>query len=171
MRHIAGSGVLLAASCALLLCACENPPPAGARGPTPPPPADSAEAESPNAEAPQTPATADGLDPTAPPVAPLAVQPAETESPPYAVVAGVFIADEPPRVREVRRTARRLELDTYNVRRLRIDRAQLQPEGRQSLTLVLDGQGMEWHAGSPVVEFERSRNGVWEPVRTDRDRP
>ena len=170
MRHVPGCGIATAALCGLLLCACENPPPAG-RGPTTPQPSDAAGTALPGEPAPQTQPTDDGLTPTAPPGEPPVVLPAETEGPPYAVVSGVFVADEPPRVREVRRTGQRLELDTYNVRRLRIDRAQLQPDGRQSLTLVLDGQGMEWHAASPIDEFERSRNGVWGPVRSDRARP
>lgn len=171
MRHVPGCGLAAAALCGFFLCACETPPPAGARGPTTPPPTDAAGAASPGEPASQTQPAEDGFTPTAPSGEAPAVPPIEAESPPYLTVTGVFVSDEPPRVREVRRAGQRLELDTYNVRRLRIDRAQLEANRRQSITLVLDGQGMEWHAASPIDEFERSRNGVWGPVRPDRARP
>lgn len=170
MRHVPGCGLALAALCGFFLCACETPPPAGARGPTATPP-NTAEPASPEEPARQGEPADDGSPPIAPSDEAPAVPPIEAERPPYLTVTGVFVSDEPPRVREVRRAGRRLELDTYNVRRLRIDRAQLEADRRQSITLILDGQGMEWHAASPIDEFERSRNGVWGPVRPDRARP
>lgn len=59
----------------------------------------------------------------------------------------------------------RLVIDTDNVTRLRIRRELLDLPTRRSVILRLDGQVIEWTAGSPVSEFERSSNGVWTPVR------
>jgi hypothetical protein len=58
----------------------------------------------------------------------------------------------------------RLEVDTDNVRRLRIARADVPLRRERSIVLRLDGQGIEWRADSDVVIFERSANGRWVPV-------
>jgi len=43
---------------------------------------------------------------------------------------------------------------------------------RRSISLQLDGQGLEWLAHSKVVEFERSMAGEWIPVKPEqRGRP
>ncbi|MDX2198553.1 MAG: hypothetical protein SF069_06220 [Phycisphaerae bacterium] len=62
----------------------------------------------------------------------------------------------------------KLTLDTDNVRRLRIDRAELELPANRSIVLNLDGQVIEWRANSPVREFERTPAGVWQPVRPAR---
>ena len=60
---------------------------------------------------------------------------------------------------------RRLVLDTDNVTRVRIDRRELElPRGR-SITIRIDGQGIEWTPRYDVVELERTAGGVWSPVK------
>lgn len=60
---------------------------------------------------------------------------------------------------------RRLVLETDNVTRVRIDRRELElPRGR-SITIRIDGQGIEWTPRYDVVELERTAGGVWSPVK------
>lgn len=56
-------------------------------------------------------------------------------------------------------------IETRNVQRLHIDRDTSPLDRNRSVALILDGQGLEWLARSKVVEFERSPNGVWMPVK------
>jgi hypothetical protein len=58
----------------------------------------------------------------------------------------------------------RLIIQTENVRRIRIDRKRLPLRRDRSISLQLDGQGIEWLASSPVDEFERSNTGEWKAV-------
>lgn len=96
-----------------------------------------------------------------------ATAPAEPELPEYLTLVARFDAQQPVRVQVISAEGRRLVLDTHNVSRLRIDRAQVPVQRDRSIVLLLDGQGIEWLASSKVVEFERSENGVWRPVRPE----
>ncbi|MCG3128913.1 MAG: hypothetical protein CHACPFDD_03809 [Phycisphaerae bacterium] len=58
----------------------------------------------------------------------------------------------------------RLEIETENVRRLRIDRRKLPfPPGR-SVALQIDGQAFELTSRSGSVDFERSATGEWKAI-------
>jgi hypothetical protein len=140
-----------------LLAACEVAPPAAERRPQTRP------AESgPTATAPQAPTQPAASQPAA----------AEPELPDYVTIrerynplarATVEVRPEP---------GNRLSIDTHNVRRLRIDHDRVPLNRRRSISLQLDGQGLEWLSSSKVEEFERSVNGVWTPVKSEaRGRP
>lgn len=59
----------------------------------------------------------------------------------------------------------RLIVATQNVQRLRIARSDVpMVDATRSIVLLLDGQPLEWTAGSKVEEFERSENGRWQPA-------
>jgi hypothetical protein len=60
----------------------------------------------------------------------------------------------------------KLEIETDNVKRLRITRAELPLSRRRSTILRLDSQAIEWRLSSVAVEFERSRHGVWTVVKS-----
>jgi hypothetical protein len=79
-------------------------------------------------------------------------------------VLGRFDDRRPADLTIIEAAGRRLALDTRNVRRLRITRAQLPLERDRSLVLILDGQGIEWRADSTVEEFERAETGAWLPA-------
>ncbi|MGD8453117.1 MAG: hypothetical protein PVJ57_14965 [Phycisphaerae bacterium] len=92
--------------------------------------------------------------------------PGEAAEPPeplpdYIRVLERYDASEPARVHYEITSPHRLALETFNVRRLRIERRGLPMATSGSLALRLDGQVIEWTADSTVVEFERSANGVW----------
>lgn len=140
-----------------LLAACDSGPPRPAREPqtrpfVAPPPA-TRPAESPAVAAP--PDAAAGLS-TAPP---------EPQLPKYLTILRRTEPSAETNVTVRVAEGRRLELETRNVERLHIDRRNLPLDTRRSIILVLDGQPLEWLVGSPVVEFERSTNGVWSPVK------
>ena len=60
---------------------------------------------------------------------------------------------------------RRLVLDTDNVTRVRIDRRELELPRNRSITIRIDGQGIEWTPRYDMVELERTAGGVWSPVK------
>lgn len=160
---IAGAG-LLAMACGWLVC-CQAPE-RRTHGPQPvaetPTPAD----ETPSQPAPSRMETPPP-EPDAPPPAepPAEVKPVEENLPDYLRIVDVFREGEQPRVEYRIESPRRLVIDTHNVQRLRIERSQLPMQTRGSIVLQLDGQGIEWTASSTTVEFERSANGDWQPVR------
>lgn len=61
---------------------------------------------------------------------------------------------------------RKLDIDTRNVRRLRITRRRLPLARDRSIVLRIDGKGIEWTPDVVAVELERSRAGDWRVVRT-----
>ena len=85
--------------------------------------------------------------------------------PDYLKIVERHDASEPGHVDFRITSRRRLEIETRNVRRLRIERSLLPMDTDGSIVLRLDGQGIEWTARSTTVEFERSANGAWTPVR------
>lgn len=89
----------------------------------------------------------------------------EPPLPPYLRVLETFRSGRTPRVAAHPGERNRLIIDTDNVRRLRIQRAGIPLDTRRSIVLDIDGQKIEWVAGSPVVELERSINGAWSAVR------
>jgi hypothetical protein len=132
----------------ILVPGCESQPPAGERKPQ------SRPAEKP-LEEPRG---------ESPPAEPRDTEPAEPELPEYLTLLERFDRTRAVQLEVLSAAGRRLAIDTHNVRRLRIDRAQLPLQRDRSIALILDGQGIEWRADSKVVEFERSENGVWMPV-------
>jgi len=145
--------LLLETTLAGFLFGCERPQRVG------PPPAESSQAK------PEPPPSATG--PSVPSAHPpriyvhLTPRTDEPDLPDYVRVLARFRPDEPPDVRIEITSPTRLVVRTRNVRKLWIDRDRLPMETGQSLVLQLDGQGIEWTAGSTVREFERSINGDW----------
>ncbi len=65
----------------------------------------------------------------------------------------------------------KLEIQTDNVKRLRITRIGLPLMRGRSTVLRIDEQVFEWTRRSDVVELERSPNGVWMSVKLRKSRP
>ena len=65
----------------------------------------------------------------------------------------------------------KLEIQTDNVKRLRITRIGLPLMRGRSTVLRIDEQVFEWTRRSDVVELERSPNGVWTSVKLRKSRP
>lgn len=65
----------------------------------------------------------------------------------------------------------KLEIQTDNVKRLRITRIGLPLMRGRSTVLRIDEQVFEWPQSSEVVELERSPNGVWMSVKLRKSRP
>jgi hypothetical protein len=65
----------------------------------------------------------------------------------------------------------KLEIQTDNVKRLRLTRIGLPLMRGRSTVLRIDEQVFEWPQRSDVVELERSPNGVWMSVKLRRPRP
>lgn len=158
----------------IALTGCAAPPrrepPAGS-APAGEGPSTSAPGPAPVAPGPQHPAGV-APAPTPAPVPPAeqspgpAIVPADTppELPDYLAVLERFHPGEPIRVKAEPAAPDRLVIETRNVSRLRIERNLLPLRSDRSIVLRLDGQAMEWLAGSSVSEFERSINGVWTAV-------
>lgn len=60
---------------------------------------------------------------------------------------------------------RKLELNTQNVKLLRLTREGLPLTRNRSIVLQIDGQGIEWTPKYVAVELERSPAGEWTVVR------
>lgn len=86
----------------------------------------------------------------------------EPKPPSYVAVVDQYEAGRPGRVRAKITAPSKLELETGNVRRLRITREGLPLPRDRSIVLRIDGQGIEWTRDYLVVELERSPAGVWE---------
>ncbi len=102
--------------------------------------------------------------PDDPPPAPQPPQPDEAAAPDFVAILDTIEPGKPARVVVEQESDRRLSLSTRNVRRIRIDRAAAQLASNRSVSLQLDGQGIEWAARSVTREFERTRSGLWQPV-------
>lgn len=145
-----------------LLAACETAPPTAERR----------SQTRPAASGPASTATQPVTQPTV--TQPAATQPAaaEPEPPDYVTIVARFISSDRAAAEVQVEAGNRLVIDTHNVRRLHIDRDRVPLNRRRSISLQLDGQGLEWLAHSKVVEFERSMAGEWIPVRPEqRGRP
>ena len=92
-------------------------------------------------------------------------KPPEPELPKYLKVMSLYDRGHSAEVDIRIEPGNRLILDTRNVQRIRIDRAELPLNPDRSIVLRLDGQGIEWRADSEVSVFERSPNGYWAPVK------
>ncbi|MEW6252188.1 MAG: hypothetical protein AB1716_16235 [Planctomycetota bacterium] len=166
--------ILLAAALtvALPLCACQQPH----RDPGQPPlrpndaqrPVDQpVAAESPPAGTQRPPTQREPEAGRPAPIEPIIVEriPPAIESPEYVTVLERYDDAVPARVAARVEPGNRLVLDTQNVRRIHIDRPRSGTDIDQSVSLQLDGQGIEWLAHSEVREFARSPNGIWSAVR------
>jgi len=144
---------LLPAAIVLMLAACDSAPP-GPRQPqsrpadTLPAPVDS-----------QPATTKTTTQPATKPAIP------EPSHPPYLLILDRFRPHQKTAAEARVEPGRRLVIDTTNVRRMRIERSKLPMDGHGRIILRLDGQGILWPADSRVVEFERSQNGDWMPIR------
>jgi hypothetical protein len=123
---------------------------------------------------PQTRPAATSTSPSQPVTKPTATQPAATqpatsepELPDYVTLVERFNAQERAAAEVHVEPGNRLVIDTHNVRRLHIDHDRVPLNRRRSISLQLDGQGLEWLASSNVVEYERSMTGEWAPVKPD----
>ncbi len=148
---------------AFLLSACDTAPPAADRRPD----------SRPTATAPDAPQhePAAKSQPTGPPEAPTDQEtppgPEEPELPEYVTIVARYDVQQRAAAEVRVEPGNRLVVNTRNVSRLHIDRDRVPLDRRRSISLQLDGQGLEWLAGSKVVEFERSVNGEWRPARPD----
>jgi hypothetical protein len=137
------------------LAACEVAPPTAERRPQTRP-----AASGPTATAPQAPTRPTSTQATA-------SQPAaaEPEIPDYVTILERYNPQQRATVEVHPEPGNRLLIDTNNVRRLHIDRDRVPLDRRRSMSLQLDGQGVEWLATSKVEEFERTINGQWIPAK------
>ena len=60
----------------------------------------------------------------------------------------------------------RVTIETHNVKRMSLHRDRLGVSGRRSAVLHIDGQILEWTRDAEIVEFDRTRSGLWAVVRT-----
>lgn len=159
---------------ALLLTACDAPPPAREGPQTRPAERSSAQAEPGTDRAATRDASQSDTPFTTQPITtqPAATQPATTqpdqaptEPPPkYVTILKQFDAERPAELTARIERGNRLVIDTRNVERLEIHRDELDFAPQRSIALMLDGQPFEWLPRSTVNRFERSANGVWAPL-------
>ena len=146
----------------LTLSACESSPPAERK------PQSRSTASKPEPAAPTHPGTEQPASAATTPPAPTTEPSATTSQPPdYITVVERYDAQKRATVTARPSDGNQLAIETRNVKRLRIDRGRAGLNLQRSVALQLDGQGIEWLARSPVVEFERSINGEWAPVRPE----
>lgn len=174
-RHTLGRSGLVLCLAAVMFVGCDSAPPPAGRVPQSSPatePGRPATPEKPAARVPaMTPPAASAPTTTQPPASmPAATQPAapEPELPDYVEILERFDPQRPASVTVHTETGNRLVVLTRNVRRMRIDRERVPLDRRRSISLQLDGQGMEWLARSPVDEFIRSVNGPWDVAKPDK---
>lgn len=89
----------------------------------------------------------------------------EPKTPRYLEIVEQVHLDRVPKVRATIVSPTKLELETDNIKRLRITREGLPLARNRSIVLRIDGQGIEWTRKYLAVELERSSAGVWEVVR------
>ena len=92
---------------------------------------------------------------------------AEPEPPEYLTIVNRFDPQERASAAAHVDSGNRLVIDTRNVQRLRIDREKVPLNLRRSISLQVDGQGLEWLVRSTAEEFERSANGEWTAVKPE----
>ncbi len=156
------------ATLAIFLVGCEVAPPTAERRPQTRPAASGPTATATAPQAPTQPASTQATTQlaTSQPAA------AEPEVPDYVTIIARYNPQQRATVEVRTEAGNRLAIDTHNVRRLHIDRSRIPLNIRRSISLQLDGQGLEWVSGSKVEEFERSVNGVWMPAKSEvRGRP
>ncbi len=173
--HTPGRSGLVLCLLAAILAGCDSAPPPAGRVPQSSPatePGRPAVPEKPAASVPVTTPPAASVPATTQPPAsvPAATQPAapEPELPDYVEILERFDPQRPASVTVHAEASNRLVVLTRNVRRMRIDRERVPLDRRRSISLQLDGQGMEWLARSPVDEFIRSVNGPWDVAKPDK---
>jgi hypothetical protein len=93
----------------------------------------------------------------------------EPRTPRYLAIVEQIHADREASIRSTVRSPTKLELETDNVKRLRITREGLPLLQNSSIVLRIDGQGIEWTRHYTAVELERSPAGTW--TVTDRRPP
>ena len=89
----------------------------------------------------------------------------EPKTPRYLAIVEQVHPDRDPKVRATIVSPTKLELETDNIKRLRITREGLPLASNRSIVLRIDGQGIEWTREYLAVELERSSAGVWTVVR------
>jgi type IV secretory pathway VirB10-like protein len=89
----------------------------------------------------------------------------EPTTPRYLAIVEQVRPDQDATVRPTIVSPTKLELETDNVKRLRITREGLPLARNRSIVLRIDGQGIEWTPNYLAVELERSSAGIWEVVR------
>jgi len=103
--------------------------------------------------------------PPAPPAPTIEIeQPEPPTPPPYLSIVERIDAGRRPRIDVRLDPPQTLELDTDNVRRLRLTREGLPLSRTHSIVLRVDGQGIEWTPKYVAIELERSPAGAWEVV-------
>jgi hypothetical protein len=85
----------------------------------------------------------------------------EPKTPRYLAIVEQVDADQDAKVQATIRPPTGLELETENVKRLRITREGLPLVQNRSIVLRIDGQGIEWTRHYVAVELERSSAGTW----------
>lgn len=91
-------------------------------------------------------------------------RPPQAKLPDYLHVTRRFEINRPIRVTATIQGDRRLIIESENVQRIKIDRAQIPLRRDRSIILQLDGQPIEWMVKSEVTEFERTSTGIWVDV-------
>jgi hypothetical protein len=88
----------------------------------------------------------------------------EPRTPPYLAIVEQVHADRDARIQATISPPTKLELETDNIKRLRITRERLPLAQNRSIVLRIDGQGIEWTRHYIAVELERSTAGTWTVV-------
>ncbi len=85
----------------------------------------------------------------------------EPRTPRYLEIVEQVHSDRTGTVRATITSPTKLELETDNIKRLRITREGLPLAEGRSIVLRIDGQGIEWTRQYTAVELERSSAGTW----------
>lgn len=88
----------------------------------------------------------------------------EPRTPRYLAIVEQIQADQDAAIRATIHPPTKLELETNNIKRLRITREGLPLAQNRSIVLRIDGQGIEWTQQYIAVELERSSAGIWTVV-------
>ena len=116
-------------------------------------------------EPPETAAPRDNPADTAPPIEMETPAEPEPKTPRYLDIVEELDASRRALVEATIVAPTKLELNTQNVKRLRITREGLPLARDRSIVLRIDGQGIEWTRQYVSVELERSPAGAWTVVR------
>ena len=168
-RAVAISAAILFAACGLALVCCTRPTTPGVEA-TPP----RADAPEPVEAKPPTPPADTAVhqpDQARPGSEPIESAPAEIDmetpegpeprTPRYLEIVEQVHSDRTGTVRATITSPTKLELETDNIKRLRITREGLPLAEGRSIVLRIDGQGIEWTRQYTAVELERSSAGTW----------
>lgn len=167
MAVISAATFFLACGLALVCCTRPTAPAVSAtppRGDAPQPDPAGATTQPANAPAARPQARSTPIEPAPAEIDMETPEEPEPRTPRYLEIVDEIRADGVGTVRATVTLPSKLELETDNVKRLRITREGLPLATGRSIVVRIDGQGIEWTRQYTAVELERSSAGTWTVV-------